>query len=133
MSRRRVLDTNRLISHWCRSRRGPLDQCTREQVRQWAHDLIEKDETNAVLTPVVLEFLCGARDSHELMLYREFLSEFEIIDRGHITDEDWKEASRYASRTPRDGKPRDFADCLIRAIADRLRYDPLTSDEGFSR
>jgi len=128
MSRLRVLDTNRLIAHWWRSRKGPLSQYSREDVAEWARALIGLDGTSAILTPVVIEFLCGARDGHELDLCRAFLDQFEVVDRGNVTSEDWHLAERLAARVPRDGSPRDFGDCLILAISRRLGYQIFTSD-----
>jgi hypothetical protein len=110
MNRLRILDTNRLIAHWCRSRRGPLASYTREHTTNWARKLIELERTSALLTPVVIEFLCGARDSHELELYRAYLAEFEVVDGGNITQADSNDATNRASRIPRDGRPRDFGD-----------------------
>ena len=57
----RILDTNRLIAHWQRSRKGPLSSYSREDASRWAEALIKLDSTAAVLTPVILEFLCRAR------------------------------------------------------------------------
>ncbi len=83
MNRLRVLDTNRLIAHW-RSREGPLSDYTQKDASAWAKRLIELAGTPKTVTPVVIEFLCGARDGHELSLSRAFLNEFEIVDRGAI-------------------------------------------------
>lgn len=48
--------------------------------------------------------------------------------------EDWKKARQIAERVPRNGKPRQLGDCLIRAIAARLKYyDMQTADDSFSR
>jgi hypothetical protein len=63
----RILDTNRLIAHWQRSRKGPLSSYSREDASRWAEALIKLDSTAAVLTPVVLEFLLAI----------EYLSRFE--------------------------------------------------------
>jgi predicted nucleic acid-binding protein len=133
MSRIRVLDTNRLIAHWRRSRKKPLSSYSRADVMKWADELIRLDGTNAVLTPVVIEFLCGARDQLELTLYRAFLDRLEVIDGGAISSADWETAKRFAAWIPRDGTPRDFADCLIMAISRRLGYELLTSDLDLSR
>lgn len=131
--RRRVLDTNRLIAHWRRSRIRPLSEYTRDDAAEWARALIKLDATDAIVTPVVVEFLCGSMNPHELELARSFLNEFDLIDRGQITVEDWELAKRFAAWVRGDPKPRDFADCLIAAIARRLGYEPLTSDLDFQR
>jgi predicted nucleic acid-binding protein len=80
------------------------------------------------LTPVVIEFLCGARDRHELDLYRAYLEQFEVVDRGIVTVADMQDAQRRACWVRGDGRPRDFGDCLIAAIASRLGYGIRTSD-----
>jgi predicted nucleic acid-binding protein len=48
-----------------------------------------------------------------------------------ILPEDWQEAIRIASRVPRSPAPRQLGDCLIRAIAHRLKYEVFTSDMNF--
>jgi predicted nucleic acid-binding protein len=133
MSRRRVLDTNRLIAHWRRSRKRAISEYSRDDAATWARHLIELDGTPAILTPVVIEFLCGAMSPHELELSRAFLDQFDVIDRGEIRAEDWDLARRFAAWIPRDWKPRDFADCLIAAIARRLGYSLLSSDLDLRR
>ncbi|MEO6811174.1 MAG: PIN domain-containing protein [Isosphaeraceae bacterium] len=133
MSRRRVLDTNRLIAHWRRSKKRPLAEYSRADVAAWARQLIEMDGTSATLTPVVIEFLCRVMSPHELELSRAFLDVFDVIDQGEIRAEDWALARRYAAWIPRDCKSRDFADCLIAAIAKRLDYSLLSSDRDLQR
>ncbi len=88
---------------------------------------------NAIVTPVVVEFVAGARKSRELELFRAFLACFDVIDRGQILPADWQAARRVAERIPRDGKPRQLGDCLIRAIARRLNYEIDTADQTFPR
>ncbi len=87
----------------------------------------------AIVTPVYVEFMCGVRDAHELRLARAFLAAFPILDQGRILRDDWEEALRRAQRIPADGRPRDFADCLIRAIAKRFHCEVLTQDLRFDR
>src|SRR5438874_6386477 len=115
--RRVVLDSALLIAHWNRCRQGPLDQYSEADVAGWARKLITIERSSAVVTPVVLELVCGATSKHGLRLTRAYLREFKVIDKGTILDEDWEEAQRLAGRVPRSGKPRDLGDCLIRAIA----------------
>jgi len=134
VSRKRYLDTNRLIAHWRRCRRNrPLSECSIADVEAWADRLIHDDGTKAILTPVVIEFLCGTMSAQELSLHRAFLKRFDVIDEGKILDEDWIQAERFACWVPRDRKSRDFGDCLLAAIARRLGYDPLTSDLDHQR
>ncbi|MFO0891686.1 MAG: PIN domain-containing protein [Isosphaeraceae bacterium] len=128
MNRLRVLDTNRLINHWCRSCKGSLTRYSRDDAAKWARRLISLEGTSAVFTPVVIEFLCGARDGHELELYRAYLEQFEVVDRGVVTQADLLDAQRRASWVRGDGMPRDFGDCLIAAIASRLGYEIRTND-----
>lgn len=80
------------------------------------------------MTPVVVEFLAGVQSAGELALARAFLAQFTVIDSGRILPEDWEETERLAARVPRDGKPRHLGDCLIRALAKRLKYDIDTDD-----
>lgn len=82
---------------------------------------------------MVIEFLSGARDAAELQAFEAFLSAFESLDQGDIRPSDWHETLRLARRIPRDGRPRQLCDCLIRALANRLRCDVLTVDHGFPR
>jgi predicted nucleic acid-binding protein len=84
-----------------------------------------------LVTPVVIEFLAGVRGRHELELADKFLSEFAVLDDGNVVPSDWQEARRLARRVPQDGTRRQLGDCLIRAIANRLRADVLTLDEDF--
>ena len=52
---------------------------------------------------------------------------------GNVTTADWQEAIRIARRVPRNRKPRQLGDCLIRAIANRLRYKVETLDADFPK
>lgn len=131
MPRAQVFDTSFLIWQWQRSRRGAPRPVDPDGARPWARQLIDLRDTDAIVTPTYIEFVAGVRDSGELALARAYLGEFRIIDQGRILPEDWGEARRLAERVPRDGKPRQLADCLIRAIARRLRHEVLTHDRGF--
>ncbi len=128
-----ILDTSILIGHWQRSRARVRGNVTSETTRQWARDLIEVHETDAIVTPVFVEFLAGVQSSSELGLARAFLSVFRIADGGRILSEDWEHAKRLAARVPPDGKPRQLGDCLIRGIAIRLRYDVRTHEKRFPK
>jgi predicted nucleic acid-binding protein len=81
--------------------------------------------------PVYIEFLAGVRNSVELQLATAYLKEFEILDNGTVEKADWSEAERVARRVPQDGRPRQLGDCLIRALAKRLRGDVATLDLRF--
>jgi predicted nucleic acid-binding protein len=131
--RRRVLDTSVLIRHWHDSRKKARDRPTAALVRAWARELIELYETDAIVTPVFIEMIAGVTDRHELGPTRAFLEEFRRIDEGRILAPDWQEALRMAQRVPRDRRPRQLGDCLIRAIADRLKHEVVTYDKGFPR
>lgn len=131
--KRRVLDTNVLIRYWRRFSGGSLVQKTPEDAAGWARRVIELFDTNAIVTPVYLEMVAGTSDQHELQLTLAFLSQFERVDGGDITRADWDEALRLARRVPRNRKPRHLGDCLIRAIANRLRYRVETLDTDFPK
>ena len=74
----------------------------------------------------------GSFPRHEsLELARAYLGEFDVIDRGRILPEDFVRARELAAPRKRITARRTFADCLIRAIADRLTHDVLTYDKGF--
>jgi predicted nucleic acid-binding protein len=128
---RLLLDTSVLIRHWHRLSGGQITSKAESDARGWANRLIDLQKTSNVATPVVIEFLAGARTAHELSLFRAYLEQFDIIDRGEILRDDWDLARRIAERVPRDGKPRQLGDCLIRAIAKRFRCDVITSDDRF--
>lgn len=125
---RQVLDANRLIQHWQRTRPRTI-----AGARASAVELIELYGTGAIVTPVAIEFLGGTRDKGELALARAFISQFHAVDEGRILPEDFVQARALAERIPPVFRPRGFADCLIRAIADRLHYDVNTADAGMPR
>jgi predicted nucleic acid-binding protein len=127
----KVFDTSMLIWAWRTSRgglRGPVDAGVAEE---WARRLIDLYRTDAIVTPVRIEFAAGARDAAESKVFRAYLAMFQNIDGGRILPEDWAEALRLAEWIPHDGRPRQLGDCLIRAIARRLKCDVLTRDTGF--
>ena len=104
---------------------------TPEDASRWAEDLIELRRTRWIASPVLIEFVAGARSSHELALGRAYLGRFEVIDRGNIPKACWDEALRVAERVPRDGKPRQLGDCLIKAIAKHFKRAVVALDKGF--
>jgi len=127
--KRTVLDTSVLISYWMKH---ALFKKSDTHVRIAARHLIKLQDTNAIVTPVYIECVSGAKTGNELRLMRVFLREFNIIDEWHVSDADWKKACNGAERVPPDGKPRQLGDCLIKAIADRLNHEVFSFDNRFS-
>ena len=128
---RKVFDTNVLISFWRRKRAETTIELTAIIVTAWAAELISLYDTNRIVTPVEIEFIAGATSAQDLKLYRAFLDQFVAIDGESIPSIDWQRARQLAMRVPRDGRPRHLPDCVIRAIADRLKHDVITADGGF--
>lgn len=128
---RLIFDTSALIAHWHRCSGGKLTARTRQDAVEWGERLAEFHQTRRIVTPVAVEFLAGTRSGHELDLARAYLSVFEVADGGQVTADDWLCARRIAERVPRDGKPRQMGDCLVRAVAQRLTCDVISSDERF--
>ena len=129
---KRILDTCVLLAYWKR-RTAASDSPTVADVERWAQELAEIHQGNAIVTPVYVEFIAGTRDSSEQHLAEAFLAQFEILDKGEISRQDWDETRRIAKRIPPRGKPRQLGDCLIRAIANRLKHEVVTADTGFPR
>lgn len=127
---KRLLDTSVLIAHW-RRRSTKRSEQTASHAAAFAADLIEKVGSSAIATPVFIEFIAGFRSNQELKLAEAYLAEFEVIDRQDIPPSDWRDAIRLAKRVPKDRKPRQMGDCLLRAIATRLNYEVFTHDQGF--
>jgi predicted nucleic acid-binding protein len=127
--RRRVLDTSVLINFW--RKEGVGEGSTRE-AGACADRLAAAFQTNAILTPVLVEFVAGARNARELTLMHAFLARFHAVDEGNVLARDWVEARRLAEWVPPDGRPRHLGDCLIKAIAKRLNYEVETRDKRFS-
>ena len=130
---RRVLDTNILINFWGDKRRAaPRGRAvTVEDARQWAKELIKLYGTNAILTPIYIEYVSGKGSAREVSLARAYLEEFETLDADRIPPADWREARRIALRVRRDAGRRQLGDCIIRAICNRLNLDVLTADKRF--
>lgn len=126
-----VLDTSVLIAFWRRRFRGSLERVPQRDAHALADEIATHYRTRAIVTPVVVEFVAGVRTSHELKLARAFLGNLTIVDDRRILPEDWDDAQRRAQRVPRDGRPRDIADCLIAALADRFGYEVWSLDSGF--
>ena len=131
---RRVLDTSILVSFWNRKldqRRNSTVLPTLEDAKTWAAELQKNRRAKAILTPIRIEFICGAQSGEMLKLYDAFLSEFDLLDKGIVQKSDWMEAEKIARRVPREARRRQMGDCLIRAIANRLNYDVDSADAGF--
>jgi predicted nucleic acid-binding protein len=131
--KRLVLDTSVLLRHWHRSVTRHLERSTMDDASKWARELIAIEETDAIVTPVAIEVICGVRTAQELRLTRAFLDELRVLDGGDVTAADWNEARRLGERIPRDGRPRQLGDCLIQAIARRFKFLVRTFDTGTPR
>lgn len=130
MARPRILDTNVLINHWRRLDKKPQTAPTASEMRLHAEELIEFEGTNLIVSPVLIEFLVGARTSGELDLYKAYLEPFRVLDKGEIPRQDWDEAKRLAQWI-RTGRERRLGDCLIAAIAKRFNGDIVSADPDF--
>lgn len=111
-----------------------LRKVARKEVTRWAAKLIEDRGSDAITSPTVIEMLCGTRNKHELNLTRAYLSKFRVIDEGKITEQDVFHAQRLVAILQHRGQtspPRDLGDCLIQAIALRLKCDIDSNDRGF--
>jgi predicted nucleic acid-binding protein len=131
LTKRLILDTSELLRWWNERRSdfgGPLAPSLAEN---WARELIEMHDTNAIVTPVYLEVMAGTRSKKDHELMRAYLRPFACVDEKKFLARDWQEALRLAQRVPRDQRPRDLGDCLIRALANRLHYNVFTLDKGF--
>jgi predicted nucleic acid-binding protein len=130
---KKVLETSVLLHHWGQSGGNSPASRTVDEAKNWGKELVRLHGTDAIVTPVYLEMVVGVQSAHQLDLMRAFLGEFRIIDNWNVTPEDWKEARRIGERVPRDGHRRQLGDCLIRAIANRLRHDVIAFDRRFAR
>ncbi|MBM4071920.1 MAG: type II toxin-antitoxin system VapC family toxin [Planctomycetes bacterium] len=131
--RRVILDTSVLVRHWRKCIGDSLEDKKPADAVRWANQLVEIEDTDAILSPISIEMLAGVSSQHELRLTRAFLRRFRIVDGGQILAEDWVESRKLAERIPRDGKPRHLGDCLIQALANRLKYQVRTFDKRFTR
>ena len=137
----RVLDSNYLFKIW----RGELPApgghgrvSSVELAIAAAQRWLKSSPGDCIVTPVRLEFLCGIRQADETAWAEAFLNRFVLLDEGKVIQEDWSFAERLAKRVARhgrtqreDAKPRQLADCLIRAICKRMHADVKTADVGF--
>ena len=128
---RKIFDTSALIRHWHDCGGASPSGKTPADAAKWAQDLITIHDTDAIVTPVFVEFIAGVTNSVELTLTRAYLEQFKVIDAGKITVEDWEETRRLAQRIPPTSKRRQLGDCLIAAIGKRLHYDVIRFDKGF--
>lgn len=123
----RILDAEVLISHYNKMTKSR----TVEAVKAHARQLIEIQETNWILSPIRIEFLCGALSSDEFKLYSAYLEPFEVLDKRNIPSHDWSEAERRAKWVKNSRRRRKLGDCLIQAIAKRLHAEIVTKDKDF--
>ncbi len=100
---KQILDASLLIGHW-RRRRASVPGVTAQAARKWAQQLIGIHKSNAILTPIRIEFLVGATSSGELGLFEAYLEAFHCVDDRKILERDWQEAERLAKRIPPGGK-----------------------------
>ncbi|MGO8902431.1 MAG: hypothetical protein ACLQU5_29400 [Isosphaeraceae bacterium] len=110
-----------------------MAQINETEAESWALRLIEIERSDAIVTPVLIEFLRGIGDKREMILARAFLKPFKAIDDRRTLKRDWQEALRLAERVPANRRPRDLGDCLIKAIAQRLNYEVRSLDTGMPR
>ena len=129
MGRPRILDTNVLINHWHRFNK---QERSANDLRAHAEKLVEFQGTNLIVSPVLIEFLVGARSSEEVEFYKAYLAAFEVLDKGEIPRQVWEEAKRLAQWV-RSGRERKLGDCLIEAIANRYNGDVVSADPDFRR
>jgi predicted nucleic acid-binding protein len=131
---RRVLDTNVHIYHWGDKSRGfRLSEITVQHARKWAMDLTKIYNSNAILTPIAIEYLCGKGSRREVDIARAYLSHFEIADEGDIHAIDWVLARQISERVPREGGRRQLGDCLIRAICKTVEAGGYYLRQAISR
>jgi predicted nucleic acid-binding protein len=123
----RILDTEMLISHYNRM----TGSKTVEAVKAHARRLIKIQDTKCILSPIRIEFLCGARDRNEFKLYSAYLEPFDVLDKRITPPQDWREAERRAKWVKEFGRRRKLGDCLIQAIATRLNAEIVTRDPDF--
>ncbi len=125
---KRILDTNVLILNWRRLKENPSEV----DIKNNAGELIKLQGTKWIVSPVKVEFLCGADTKAKTKQYQYYLSFFEVLDEQRTPALDWFEAERIACRIPTSRKARKMGDCLIQAIAARLKADIITADRDFS-
>ena len=131
--RRRILDSCKLINQWQRCYGRHHGKPSDRDITRWAKELIELYETDWIVTPVAVEVLAGFTRREELKWGERFLSYFRCVDAKNIPPEDWDTAFHLVRWIPHDKKRRQLGDCLIRAIARRLKCDVETNDRGFPR
>jgi predicted nucleic acid-binding protein len=126
----RVLDNNILIEIWHGKWPGGKPVRSEAAAAAEPQKWLKKFPNDAILTPVRLEFLGGARDRDDLRLCDTFLSEFDVLDEGKVLEADWKRAEHF-SRWIRDkGRSRGAIDSLLRAICERVNAELYTRDTG---
>ncbi len=128
-----ILDTNILIEHFRTARRRDETRGRVADPVKWARELILRQNSCFILSPIALEFLGGVVDRSEMDQSLTFLSQFNVLDAGDIRPEDWTKAIGLAKRISRGPRPqrRGAIDCLIRAVASRFRYEVYSNDKAF--
>jgi predicted nucleic acid-binding protein len=126
----RIFDTSVLISHW---RDFSAAKRTSINMRLWAEKLIGMYGSRWIVTPVYIEMVAGVTSSDELKVAQAYLDPFEIADEGEIPKGDWTEAKRLAQRVVSGVGKRQLGDCLVRAIANRLRCEVITFERRFPK
>ena len=111
-------------SVWIAFQRNPDSSTGRE-----LNALLRNNDV-AIIGPVLMEMLQGARTEDELHFLEENLSALQFIDADQTT---WLNAGELSYRLKRQGITLPFADVVISAIA--LQYDAelFTLDSDFRR
>jgi predicted nucleic acid-binding protein len=128
---RKILDTSVLVRHWRMRCAGSRKDVSLEMATRWGQELCVMYPPAFVVSPVIIEFVAGAREGTELRLFRTFMDPIPSLDQGIIPPTDWVLARKLAERIPKSGKPRQLGDCIISAIARRSRCDVITFDKDF--
>lgn len=131
--RRHILDTNILVGHWKKCGGDRLAAMAAADGRDWGRELVDLYDSNLILSPIYIEFICGARNQLEYKTAQAYLAAFTVLDEWNVTPDDLREARRLAQRIPRDGRPRQLGDCLIRAMASRFGADVKTLENRFPK
>ena len=137
MFKKIILDTMILILFLKEKRRNRSSNCTKEDILAWATELIYKQKTNQILTPIYLEMIGGIIHGQEMDETLAFLNHFKCADegKGKFTRADLLKATHLAKKIPLgpDPRRRDAVDCLIKAWTINRGYELRTLDQGMPR